>query len=243
MKLIQKHITKNKFSRPGKPLKEFKGVVLHWTAKPMGTPEDVFAWFEGRAKGGPQYKGLEYGSAHYTIGFDGEIWEMIPPDEMAYHCGADAYTDSARALLSNYPNDCTIAIEHCVMSWAGNYTPETLAASRVLVAILGSKKRGVPAVLTTHNDIVRWGWDCPRSNKLKPFSIYFEPNWRNIQDSAYGTVKDRFDTPAGKTIEPGKVQILDLDFSTNTVKIAGNYQAGALWVPAAAVDLLGGDNE
>jgi hypothetical protein len=236
MKLVQKHITVNKFSRPGKPLKEFKGVVLHWTAKPMGAAADVFAWFEGRAKGGPQYKGLEYGSAHYTIDFDGTIWEMIPPDEMAYHCGADAYSDDAKKYLSNYPNDCTLAIEHCTTSWAGEYTPKTVAASKILVSILGSKKRGTAPILSTHNLIVRGGWDCPRDKYgvLQSFS-----GWQTIRTAAYGIVKNYFDNGSGKIIEPGQVQILDLDFSDNTVKIAGNYQDGALWVPAAVVDFVG----
>ena len=238
MKLIQRHLTVNKFSRPGKPLKAVRGVVLHWTAKPMGTAEDVYNWFQGRAKGGPQYKGLEYGSTQYVIDFDGTIWEMIPPNEMAYHCGADAYTDDAKKYLSNYPNDCTIAIEHCTTSWAGEYTPETITASKILVSILGSKKRGASPILTTHNDIVKGGWDCPR-DKEKVLSLYYPmySDYAKIKTAAYGYVSDRFDNGSGKVINPGKVQILDLDFSNNTVLIAGNYQDGTLWVPADAVRL------
>lgn len=229
--MIQRHLTVNKFSRPGKPLKAVRGVVLHWTAKPMGTAEDVYNWFQGRAKGGPQYKGLEYGSTQYVIDFDGTIWEMIPPNEMAYHCGADKYTQAAKTLISNYPNDSSIGIEHCTKTWAGEYTPETVAASLVLRGVIAQKQRN-PVYELTHDEIVLGGWDCPRN----PAGLYHDRPY--LSKVPIGIVDKIFYWGTGqKIVGPGQVSILDLNFSNNTILLASNCGIGTIWVPADAVKL------
>lgn len=169
MKLVKAHLAVNKYSRPGKKLQAQKGVIMHWTAKPMADAGEVYDWFEGRKNGGPQYKGLEYGSTHYCVGLDGSIWEMIPPDEMAYHSGADKYTPEALKYLSKYPNDCTVAFETCVTNWAGDYTPETLASARLLTAVLMQKMRG-ETWFGYHNSIAE-GWDCPRLPIIQKYRL------------------------------------------------------------------------
>lgn len=207
MELIKAHLTVNKFSRPGKKLTAQKGVIMHWTAKPMADAGDVYDWFEGRKNGGPQYKGLEYGSTHYAVGLDGSIWEMIPPDEMAYHCGADKYTPDALRLLSKYPNDCTVAFETCVTNWAGDYTPETLASARLLTAVLMQKMRGT-TYFGYHNSIAE-GWDCPR----KPIHYAF-CRLRTLTDYCNG-----IQAWNAAKIGDYDCQVQDLNFDDGTVKI------------------------
>lgn len=201
----------------------------------MGTAEDVFNWFEGRAKGGPQYKGVEYGSTQYVIDFDGTIWEMIPPSEMSYNCGADEYTETARRLLSNYPNDCTIGIEHTTRTWAGEYTPETVEASRILRQVIANKER-VPVYQFTHDHIVSGGWDCPRNPEKLGYSVPVEIT---ENPTAY-CQKEVYGEDAQAVIKPGEAVILDLDFKNNMILLASNCQpVGKAWVPAEIVDFWG----
>lgn len=164
----RKLITVNRFSRPGTKLKDVKGIVLHWTATPKGTPKGVYNYFEGRKKGKDSY-----GSAQYCVGIDGEIWQYIPDDEMAYHVGSKTYTDLAIRNLGTYPNNSTIGIEMCHLSWEGDFTDETWDRTRILVALLLKEHDLTVDDIYTHSDIVGWKkcpkWFCDFPEEFKSF--------------------------------------------------------------------------
>ena len=79
-------LTPNKYSRPQTPLKEVRGITLHWVENPGTSADFNRNYFEMRKSG--QHG---YGSAHYIIDNRG-ILQCIPEDEMAYHVGAQSYT-------------------------------------------------------------------------------------------------------------------------------------------------------
>jgi N-acetylmuramoyl-L-alanine amidase len=171
MKIIEKPLTVNQYSRPGRPLGAVKGIILHWVGIPMQRAVSTWNFFEFTC---PRDK--HYSSAHYIIDLDGTIYHAMPDSEVAYHCGSSQpdpksgriYTDWARAKFgvyaerpdSNSPNNCTIGIELCVVDIRGNYTPETLRAARDLVAKLILKNRLTIDDIGTHHLVVGWK-DCP----------------------------------------------------------------------------------
>jgi N-acetylmuramoyl-L-alanine amidase len=172
VKAIEKLLTVNAYSRPGRPLGGVKAVILHWTGSPMQRAVNTWGWFE---TGCPKEK--HYSSAHYIIDLNGEIYHAIPDKEVAYHCGSSQhdpasgriYTDWARKKLGrfaedpaiNSPNNCTIGIELCTTDAEGNFAPETLVSAVELTARLLKDNGLTVNDIGTHNLVVGWK-DCPR---------------------------------------------------------------------------------
>jgi N-acetylmuramoyl-L-alanine amidase len=171
MKIIEKFLTVNPYSRPARWPIEVKAIILHWVGKPMQRALDVWNWFE---KDCPADK--HYSSAHYIVDLNGDIYHAVPDHEVAHHCGASQkdpasgkiYTDWARGKFGRHatspdtasPNNCAIGIEMCVTDAQGSYAPETLDAAAELVASL-LKKHGLSADdIGTHHMVVGWK-DCP----------------------------------------------------------------------------------
>jgi N-acetylmuramoyl-L-alanine amidase len=172
MKIIEKPLTVNQYSRPGRKLGCVKAVILHWVGAPMQRAINTWGWFE---TGCPKEK--HYSSAHYIIDLNGDIYHAIPDKEVAYHCGSTQkdpvsgriYTDWARRKFgvyaerpdTNSPNNCTIGIEMCITDGKGNFTPETLNAAVELTAKLLKGNRLTVEEIGTHYKVVGWK-DCPR---------------------------------------------------------------------------------
>jgi N-acetylmuramoyl-L-alanine amidase len=172
MKIIEKLLTVNQYSRPGRPLGAVKGVILHWVG--VGGQRAMGTWnfFEFSCP-----KDKHYSGAHYIIDLNGDIYHAVPDKEVAYHCGSSQpdpksgriYTDWARAKFgpyaerpeSNSPNNCAIGIELCVIDGNGNFTAETLDAARELAVKLLKENRLTVEEMGTHHLVVGWK-DCPR---------------------------------------------------------------------------------
>jgi N-acetylmuramoyl-L-alanine amidase len=186
MKIIEKPLTVNSYSRPGRELGDVKGIILHWVGAPMQRAINTWGWFE---TGCPKEK--HYSSAHYIIDLNGDIYHAVPDKEVAYHCGSTQkdpssgriYTDWARAKFGRYaenpdinsPNNCTIGIELCITDAQGNFTPETLGAAAELVAKLVKENRLTLDDVGTHYKVVGWK-DCPRLwfNNPEKFEVEFK---------------------------------------------------------------------
>ena len=165
MRIIEKYITPNKYSRPQIELQPVKAIVLHWLASPRGSGEGVYSWFENRKHGNDGY-----GSAHFMIEMDGDIYQYIPQNEMAYHVGSETYTVYGLSL-SEYPNDCTIGIEMSHLDWEGAFTNETWNSAVKLTASLLQYYGLTTEEITTHNAVVGWK-DCPRWFCTYPEEFY-----------------------------------------------------------------------
>ena len=162
--MITKLLTINEWSRPKRPLESIKGLVIHWVGNPQTDANANWRYFEYR-KGGT----AGYGSAHYIVGLEGEVLHCIPDNEMAYHVGADKYTDYALAKYGTYPNNCTIGIETCHLDWEGNYSTKTLEELAGLITNLCDIYKLHPIRdVTTHNAIT--GKDCPRFFVNRPIA-------------------------------------------------------------------------
>lgn len=178
LKITQEFLTPNEYSRPLKPIRELLGIVVHWTANPCADAEQTRLYFEAKKTG---MGGC--GSAHYIIGQKGEILQIIPANEVAYHCGTfrkdpasgKIYTDYARKKFGHYavhwqtasPNQCTIGIELCPADEEGSFTERTVGAAVELCAYLCRRHSLTADDITTHHDIVGWK-DCPRLWTRKP---------------------------------------------------------------------------
>lgn len=123
----RKYLNLNKYSRPGKKLKAKKALVLHYFGWPKATKEDLFEYFNDPKK-------KRYASAHYGID-DGGYISLIPEDEVAYHVGADKYTEQAREIFGeeftsnkiggHTPNFCTIGFEIAHPDHGGKFSEKT----------------------------------------------------------------------------------------------------------------------
>lgn len=172
MTIQKRYLTPNEWSRPQSKIKEFRAIVMHWTANPNANAEQNWLYFEAKKTGMGSY-----GSAHYIIGQKGDIIQCIPDEEVAYHCGSSQkdpksgqiYTNYARKKFGHYavhwqttsPNYCTLGIELCPTDYDGNFTEKTINAAIDLCAYLCKRHNLAADDITTHHDIVGWK-DCPR---------------------------------------------------------------------------------
>ena len=165
MKIEQRLLTPNEWSRPQLKIRELKAIVIHWTANPNANAKQNWLFFEEKKTGMGGY-----GSAHYIIGQDGEIIQAIPNNEIAYHCGTDKedpesgqiYTTYARKKFGHYavhfqttsPNFCTIGVELCPTDNDGHFTERTINAAVELCAYLCNKHGLTADDITTHHEKV-----------------------------------------------------------------------------------------
>ena len=77
--ITQELLEVNPYSRPGTPLEQVNGVVVHYVGNPGTTAEQNRSYFAGLAQ-----TGETYASSHFLIGLEGEIIQCVPLDEIAY---------------------------------------------------------------------------------------------------------------------------------------------------------------
>ena len=170
MKIISKFLTVNQYSRPGMRLAGCKAVILHYVGVPNHSAMTVWNYFERDC---PRDK--HYSSTQYIVDLNGDVYQFMPDDEVAYHCGSNLndpasgriYTDWARSKFGYYasdptkvsPNFCTIGIELCIDK-QGNFTEETISSAVELVAKLLTEKKLTTEDIGHHKLVVGWK-DCP----------------------------------------------------------------------------------
>lgn len=137
----QQFLTVNEYSRPGTPLEEVNGIVIHYTGNPGTTAQQNRSYFEGLAET-QQTKA----SSHFIIGLSGEIIMCIPLEEIAY--------------ASNERNVDTIAIECCIDNEAGKFTEKTYESLVELTAWLVGKYDLTIDEVIRHYDVT--GKNCPK---------------------------------------------------------------------------------
>jgi N-acetylmuramoyl-L-alanine amidase CwlA len=202
--IISKLLTINPYSRPSTKLKSVKGIVVHWTASPMGRNQGVWNYFENRKSGTNGY-----GSAHFIVDLDGTIWNCIPTNEVAYHVGSSTYTSEALSKLSSYPNNCTIGIEFCIVDNRGKMNEATWKEGAKLVASLLEKFNLSIENIWTHQEVVGWK-DCHRyfvenPNEYKRFKDEVNNNLlgnisQPTNDNNSSTTGEFYTVKAGDTI-------------------------------------------
>ena len=117
----------------------------------------------GGAKANCQYYASKYigASAHYFVGFDGEIWQSVPDEDIAWHCGASSYKHA------ECRNTNSIGIELCVRNKGSQaadskdwYFEEATVKEAIELTKYLMQKYGVPASnVIRHYDVT--GKICP----------------------------------------------------------------------------------
>lgn len=166
MKEIKNILPINKFTRPGTKLKSVKGIVMHYTASPGASAENIGNYFLRLSKqSADDNEADRFASAHYSVD-EKTVVQSVPEEEMAYHVGSKTYAAEAIKRLGNYPNNCTIGIEMCI-NREGKITEDTFMQAAKLTARLLRKYKLTTEDIWTHKGVVGWK-DCPLPWIQKP---------------------------------------------------------------------------
>lgn len=133
-------LTLNEYSRPGEPLERVDNIFVHYTANAGTSAAQNRSYFE-------QLKDTHerYASAHFIIGYEGEILQVIPLNEIG--CAVQS---------RNYDS---ISIECCYLAADGSFTKETYESLINLLAWLLKTYNLEPQDILRHYD--SGGKKCP----------------------------------------------------------------------------------
>ncbi len=138
--IIESFLTINDYSRPGEKLEKVNNIFVHYTANQGTSAAQNRSYFENLA-----VTGETSASAHFVIGYDGEIVQCIPLDEIAY-----------AVMQRNYDS---ISIECCYLDADGKFTDATYQSLIQLSAWLLKEYELSPEDMRRHYD--EGGKKCP----------------------------------------------------------------------------------
>lgn len=138
--ITEDFISINEFSRPGEAIGGVNNIFVHYTANPGTSATQNRSYFENLGT-----TGETSASAHFVIGYDGEIIQCIPLDEIAYAVAGRNYD--------------SISIECCYLSEDGAFTDTTYQSLIRLSAWLLKKYNLTPEDMRRHFD--EGGKKCP----------------------------------------------------------------------------------
>jgi len=146
----------NPYSRPGDPLEQVNGVVIHYVGNPGTTAAQNHSYFASLAR-----TGETYASSHFLVGLEGEVLLNVPLDEIAY--------------CSNTRNSDTISIECCHPDATGAFTAATYQSLVELTRWLMETYGLETGQILRHYDIT--GKECPR------YFVQHPEEWENFLDA------------------------------------------------------------
>ncbi len=165
--ISKKLLTENINSRPGTPLEEIKGIVVHYTANPGTNAKANRNYFESR-KDCPD-EGQYKVSSHFIIGLQGSIIQCIPENEIAY--------------ASNNRNSDTLSIECCHPDDSGKFTDETYQSLVHLVSYLCDKYEIPVSQIIRHYDVTQK--ECPR------YFVKYPEEWEKFHSDVTAYLKKK----------------------------------------------------
>jgi len=118
----------NNENNPKRNISDIKAIILHHTGS-TGTDEANKKYLNKD----------DYISAHYLIGKDGKVYQLMDDDVIAYHAGVSSYT--GLEAKGNSLNWCTLGIE--INSNGFDFTDSQRVATKELVQYL-MKKYNIP---------------------------------------------------------------------------------------------------
>lgn len=150
--ITERLLTVNEYSRPGTPLKDVNGIVIHYVGNPATSAENNRNYFESLKDTHERSA-----SSHYIVGLEGEILQCVPLDEISY--------------ASNNRNKDTIAIECCHPDSTGKFNSQTYESLVKLTAALCKTYNLDPTTdILRHYDVT--GKLCP------VYYVENEDEWR-----------------------------------------------------------------
>ena len=176
MNIDKQYLTVSNYNRPGTNRGSTTAVACHYIGNPGTSAQANRNYFENLSK-----THTTKASAHYIIGLQGEIIQMIPEEEISW--------------CTNSANAYTISIEACHPDASGKFTEATYAAYVELCADICNRWGLDPlhGGLIRHYDVTRkicpkWFVDHPDAweqfkqdvnRAQKPFGWHQEPDgWR-----------------------------------------------------------------
>jgi len=166
------YLPTNEYSRPGTPLEEISGVVVHYVGNPGTTAAANRSFFANLA-----LTHETYASAHFLVGLDGEILQCVPLTEIAY--------------CSNTANDYTVSIEVCHGDETGKFNDATMESLEKLVAWLCETFSLDPAEdVIRHYDVT--GKICPK------YYVENEDAWLSFKQDVSARIEED-KTASGET--------------------------------------------
>ncbi len=148
-------LTISEYNRPGTELACVKNIFVHYTANPKTSAAQNRSYFENLGQTHERAA-----SAHFIIGYGGEIIQCIPLEEEAY------------AVVER--NGDSISIECCYLAADGSFTKETYNSLVEMLAWLIDKYDLEPKDILRH-------YDC--GGKLCPiYYVKHEDAWQQLLD-------------------------------------------------------------
>lgn len=138
--IIEDFLEVNDYSRPGDNLGKVKNVFVHYTANPGTSAAQNRSYFANLAQTKERSA-----SAHFIIGYEGELIQCIPLEEQAY------------AVATR--NGDSVSIECCYLDEDGKFTQETYDTLVHTLAWLCGEYRLSPDDILRHYDC--GGKKCP----------------------------------------------------------------------------------
>ncbi len=139
MKITEKFLTPNKYSRPCIKLGKVTKIAVHYIGNPNTSAIANRNYFENQKSGG------KYVSSHYIVGLKGEVIQCIPTNEWSY--------------CTNQANGYSISIETCHPKADGVFGDCTYVSLCELCAMLLKKFNLTVNDLIRHYDVT--GKQCP----------------------------------------------------------------------------------
>lgn len=176
---INRKISKYNFNKGS--VSRIKYIVIHYVGA-LGGAEDNCRYYGG---------GNRNASAHYFVGFNGEVWQCVEDANIAWHCGASSYKHA------ECRNANSIGIEMCVRKkntksmgatdkdWY--FEDATVEAAAELTRYL-MNKYGVPAShVIRHYDVT--GKICPNPYVYNTSAHTWDEFKRKINGTKYYRVR------------------------------------------------------
>ena len=151
--LEESYLTVNPYSRPGISLKKVNNIFVHYTANPGTSAAQNRSYFENLG-----ITGETSASAHFIIGYEGEIIQCLPLDEIGY-----------AVKQRNYDS---ISIECCYLDEKGEFTGETYESLLKLCGWLLREYKLTPKEVLRHYD--EGGKKCPL------YYVEHEDKWKQF---------------------------------------------------------------
>ena len=167
-----RHLDFNEYTRSGIKLSRLNGLVIHFTDSATDTLYRDFDWlYRFLNENRPAAK--KHASYNYAIDVEGEKYELIPPDECAWHAGPSGKTKQwVERRLKGKPNWSTLGISFLHMKPDGKPTDVTRESLVDLCADLLNRFNIDNRNIFRHYDCV--GKDCPR------FYVAHEDEWEAL---------------------------------------------------------------
>lgn len=146
-------LTPNEYSRPGEPLPEVTEIFVHYTANAGTSAAQNRSYFENLG-----ITGETSASAHFVIGYEGEIIQCLPLDEIGYAVKEHNYN--------------SVSIECCYLREDGKFEDATYQSLLKLLGWLMNEYDLGPSAIKRHYD---------SSGKLCPkYFVEHEDAWEQL---------------------------------------------------------------